>query len=101
IRIVVEDARPGIILPVIIAVQRGGPVRRDRDRIVGREGNGEWRRIRQFVAAQVLRETCSAVRCGVGIKAVIYDAAAAWRGNGEGITRIRYRAEIVDRIVRV
>ena len=62
IGIVVEDTRPGIILPVIIAAQRARPIRRKRQRVLRARRHGERRRVRQFVAAQILVEACAIVR---------------------------------------
>ena len=45
IRIVVEDARPGCGLPIEIAVQGCGPIRRDRYRIIRPNRHGVMRRV--------------------------------------------------------
>ena len=71
IRIVVEDARPGIILPIVIAAQRARPILRDRQRVLRAERNSERRRIGKFVATQILGETFAVVGRGRGIKADI------------------------------
>ena len=65
IGIVVEDARPGIILPVVVAAQRARPIRRDRQRVLRAERHGERRRVGQFVAAQILGEAFAIVGRGL------------------------------------
>ena len=71
IRIVVEDARPGIILPVIIAAQRARPIRRERQRVLRAERDREGRRVGKLVAAQILGEAFAIVGRGCRIEADI------------------------------
>src|SRR6185437_8312211 len=51
IGIVVENARPGIVLPIVIGAQRSGPIFGYRQRVLGASRQRERRCVGQFITA--------------------------------------------------